>query len=85
MALSQADQDHIATAINWARQFPVLGIPSDISEHDCAIETRPVFHKVQEIDGPIIWQESEWHVVIRNRWVIDLNTMGVPDGPPRQI
>jgi hypothetical protein len=83
--MTQTEADHIATAINWAKQFPDMGIPDNITASDATIRSRRVTHQEMENTGPLIWEETEWTVIIRGRWAVDLDAGGLLQGPPRRI
>lgn len=79
------EADRIATAIGWAKQFTDEGVPDDIEAADAKVQTHSVMHQVMESTGPLMWEEPEWTVVIRDQWAVDLDSGGVPKGAPRRI
>ncbi|HEX6797661.1 MAG TPA: hypothetical protein VF116_08105 [Ktedonobacterales bacterium] len=85
MSNASVEADRIDTAIGWAKQFPDKGVPDDIGPADATVKTHSVTHQVIESTGPYTWEEPEWTVVIRGQWAVDLDSRGVPKGPPYYI
>jgi hypothetical protein len=79
------DSDRIETAISWVKQHPELGIPPDITPHDCSIHTRSIHRQAMESTGPLTWTVTGWTVIIHGRWAVDLDASGIPKGPPRSL
>jgi hypothetical protein len=82
MGQSQRDQEYIKNAIEWAKQDP--DIPADITPQDCVIRPRILRQQTKE-NPPTIVTQTEWTVIIRDRWAVDLDGFGRPKGPPRRL
>lgn len=84
----RTDAYRIATAVNWALNSQLPGIPQDLIPADATITRHPRHRSVPAGggDGSILtWVEYIWTVTLRGQWAVDLDSGGVPKGPPRRI
>jgi hypothetical protein len=83
--VTRTDEDHIATAIYWARQHTDLGVPSHLDPVEARVVERKILNRLPHAYGMDEWTATEWTVILNQHWAVYLDEIGVPKRPPKRI